>query len=167
MAIDESISGCPFLDCTLRIFDACSDFISTRDFWHVDYDDWFILIEDSNAMISSVFHWYIRLKHWHAGLLMIDLIVSISTLTLILSWLFWSLHMHTLTTVHHFDSTCWSTCRYIILIIFEHDVYITIHLIIVFSLILCVDMMIYLSFAWLRVAWLLSSAWLHAACLCG
>ena len=28
-------------------------------------------------------------------------------------------------------------------------------------------LMIYLSFAWLRVAWLLSFAWLRAACLCG
>ena len=63
--------------------------------WHVDCVDWFILIEDSDAVISSVFHWYIRLRHWHAGLLMIDLIA------LLLSWLFWSLHMHTLTTVHH------------------------------------------------------------------
>ena len=63
--------------------------------WHVDCVDWFILIEDSDAMISSVFHWYICLRHWHVGLLMIDLIA------LLLSWLFWSLHMHTLTTVHH------------------------------------------------------------------
>ena len=50
---------------------------------------------------SSVFHWYIRLRHWHVGLLMIDLIALLSTLTLILPWLFWSLHMHTLTTVYH------------------------------------------------------------------
>ena len=69
--------------------------------WHVNCVDWFILIEDSDAMISSVFHWYIRLRHWHAGLLMIDLIASISTLILILPCLFWSLHMHTLTTVYH------------------------------------------------------------------
>ena len=69
--------------------------------WHVDCVDWFILIEDSDAMISSVFHWYIRLRLWHARLLMIDLIALLSTLTLILPWLFWSLHMHTLTTVYH------------------------------------------------------------------
>ena len=69
--------------------------------WHVDRVDWFILIEDSDTMISSVFHWYIRLRLWHVVLLMIDLIALLGTLTLILSWLFWSLHMHTLTTVHH------------------------------------------------------------------
>ena len=50
--------------------------------------------------------------------------------------------------------TCWFTCLYSILIVFEHDIWITVYLIVVFSLILCVDMMIYLSFAWLRVAWL-------------
>ena len=32
MAFGESISGYSSLDCTLRMFDACSDFISTRDF---------------------------------------------------------------------------------------------------------------------------------------
>ena len=74
--------------------------------------------------------------------------------------------MHTLTTVYrlawHVDSfACilfWSS--------FEHDVCITIHLIVVFSLILCVDMMIYLSIAWLHVAWLPFSAWLSVACSC-
>ena len=69
--------------------------------WHVDYDDRFILIEDSDTMFSSVFHWCIRLRHWHAGLLMIDLITLFSTLILILSWLLWSLHMHALTIVYH------------------------------------------------------------------
>ena len=74
--------------------------------------------------------------------------------------------MHTLTTVYrlawHVDSfACilfWSS--------FEHAVCITIHLIVVFSLILCVDMMIYLSIAWLHVAWLPFSAWLSVACSC-
>ena len=70
-------------------------------FWHVDYVDWLVLIEDSDAVFSPVLHWYIRLRYWHVGSLMIDLIALLSTLTLILSWLFWSLHMHTLTTVYH------------------------------------------------------------------
>ena len=106
--------------------------------WHVDRVDWFILIEDSDAMISSVFHWYIRLRLWHARLLMIDLIALLSMLTLILSWLFWSLHMHTLTTVHH---STWHADP-LVGILFDHlwacYLGITIHLIVVFSLILCV-----------------------------
>ena len=106
--------------------------------WHVDRVDWFVLIKDSDAMIFSVFHWYIRLRHWHVGSLMIDLIALLSTLTLILSWLFWSLHMHTLTTVYHsawhVDSlTCilfWSSLSMMFVSPFV--------LIVVFSLILCV-----------------------------
>ena len=106
--------------------------------WH-DWLDWsIILIGDSDTVIFFVLHWYIRLRHWHAGLLMIDLIALLSTLTLILSWLFWSLHMHTLTTVHH-------STRHadpLVGILFDHlwacYLGITIHLIVVFSLILCV-----------------------------
>ena len=64
------------------------------------------------------------------------------------------------------DLTCWFSDLYIILIVFEHDDCITIHLIVVFSLILCVDMMIYLSIAWLHVTWLPFSAWLSVACSC-
>ena len=44
---------------------------------------------------------HIHLRFWHAGLLMIDLIALLSVLILILAWSFWSLHMHTLTTVYH------------------------------------------------------------------
>ena len=50
-----------------------------------------------------------------------------------------------------FDLMDWFSCLYIILIVFEHDVCITIHL---DYHILCVDMVIYLYFAWLCVAWL-------------
>ena len=93
--------------------------------WHVDCVDWFILIEDSDAMISSVFHWYIRLRLWHARLLMIDLIALLSTLTLI----FFMIVLITSHAYTHyctsFDSTCWSTCGYIILIILEHVVFVS------------------------------------------
>ena len=106
--------------------------------WH-DWLDWsIILIGDSDTVIFFVLHWYIRLRHWHAGLLMIDLITLFSTLILILSWLLWSLHMHALTTVHH-------STRHadpLVGILFDHlwacYLGITIHLIVVFSLILCV-----------------------------
>ena len=84
----------------LMSLETCMDIIFiwalTCWFWWL-----FILIGAFDVMISSVFHWYIRLRHWHAGLLMIDLITLFSTLILILSWLLWSLHMHTLTTVYH------------------------------------------------------------------
>ena len=87
-------------------------------------------------------------------IILIDLIASLSTLTLILSWLFWSPHMHTLTTVYHLawhvDSlVCvlsWSSLSMMFISPFV--------LIVIVSLILCVDMVIYLRFAWLCVAWL-------------
>ena len=80
----------------------------------------------------------IHLRFWHAGLLMVDLIVLLSVLILILAWLSWSLHMHTLTIVYHsawhVDSlTCilfWSSLSMMFASLFV--------LIVVFSLILCV-----------------------------
>ena len=80
---------------------------------------------------------------------------------------FWSPHMHTLTTVYRLAWYVDSLACILFWSSFEHDVCITIPLIVVFSLILCVDMMIYLSTAWLHVAWLPSSAWLSVACSCG
>ena len=80
----------------------------------------------------------IHLSFWHAGLLMIDLIALLSVLILILPWLFWSPHMHTLTTVYHLvghvDSfACilsWSSLSMMFISLFV--------LIFIFSLILCV-----------------------------
>ena len=81
---------------------------------------------------------YIHLRFWHAGLLMIDLIALLSTLILILPWLFWSLHMHTLATVYHSTRHTdplvwilfWSSLSMMFVSLFVP--------IVVFSLILCV-----------------------------
>ena len=67
-----------------------------------------------------------------------------------------------------FDLTCWSTCWYIILIILERVVFVSLFiLIVVFSLILCVHWW----YIWALPDCVLhdcpSSAWLHVACLCG
>ena len=110
---------------------------------------------------------HIHLRFWHAGLLMIDLIALLSVLILILAWLFWSLHMHTLTTVYHsawhVDSlTCilfWSSLSMMFVSLFV--------LIVVFSLILCVHWW----YIWALPDCVLHDcpplAWLHVACLCG
>ena len=88
-----------------------------------------------------------------------------SALILIFPWLFWSLHMRTLTTVYHsvwhVDSlTCilsWSS--------FEHDVHIAIH---PDSCSFCVDMSdISCTLLDCMTRDCLPSAWLHVACLCG
>ena len=71
---------------------------------------------------------HIHLRFWHARLLMIDLIALLSVLILILAWLFCSLHMHRLTIVHRLTCCVVFSDLHIILIIFEHDVCITIHL---------------------------------------
>ena len=84
-------------------------------------------------------------------LILIDHFVLLSALILILPWLFWSLHMHTLTTVYHsvwhVDSLAcilpWSS--------FEHDVCITIRL---DRHSLCGLEWYILYSAWPHVAWL-------------
>ena len=163
----DCIGRLSWLEILTQWFSLCFIDIFVWEIWHVDRVDGFILIEDSDAMISSVFHWYIRLKHWHAGLLMIDLIVSISTLTLILSWLFWSLHMHTLTTVYHstwhadplVGILFWSFLSVLSLYHYPSDRHILAYLVWTW--------VIYLYSAWLYGAWLLSFVCLRAACLCG
>ena len=57
----------------------------------------------------------------------IDHFVLLSTLILILPWLFWSLHMHTLTTVHHSACCVISLACILSWSSFEHDVHIAIH----------------------------------------
>ena len=109
----------------------------------------------------------IHLGFWHAGLLMIDLIASLSVLILILAWLFWSLHMHTLTIAYHSAWHIDSLTCILFWIVFEHDVCITI----------CLDCRI---LAYLVCTWVVypalpdcmmhdcpPSAWLHVVCLCG
>ena len=105
---------------------------------------------------------HIHLRFWRAGLLMIDLITLLSTLILILLWLFWSLHMHTLTLVYHlawhvYSLTCvlsWSS--------FEHDVRTVIHP--DSCSFLCGHEWYILYSAWLYDAWLPSSC-VIACCL--
>ena len=97
-------------------------------------------------------------------IILIDHFVLLSTLILILPWLFWSLHMRTLTTVHHsayyVDSLAcilpWSS--------FEHDVCITI----------CLDRHSLCGLEWYTCTLLdcmvhdyPSFVWLHVACPCG
>ena len=127
-----------------------------------------ILVGDSNIASFLMLHWYICMRYltcwlwdWLSWLripmscfllcfidvfvwdidmpiILITLIVLLSILTLISSWLFWSLHMHTLTTIHHsawhvVSLTCilfWSSLSMMFVSLFV--------LIVVFSLILCV-----------------------------
>ena len=156
MVIDRTISGYPFLDCTLRMFDACSDFISTRDF-----DMSIVLIDLSWLRIPMPwfllrFTDYICLLHRHCWFILTDHIASLITFTRILPWLFWSLHMHTLPTVYHstwhVDSlTCilfWSSLSMMSVSLFVLSA--------LFSLILCGHEWFILYSAWLYDAWLFS-----------
>ena len=109
----------------------------------------------------------IHSRFWHAGLSMIDLIALISTLILILPCLFWSLHMHTLTTVYH---STWHvdslTCN-TVLTVFEHDVCITIRLDCrIFAYLVCI-WVIYPALPDCMMHDYPPSAWLHVVCLCG
>ena len=88
----------------------------------------------SDACLEVVFIWvFDMLDYWW-----LNLIALLSVLILILAWLFWSLHMHTLTNAYHsawhVDSlTCilfWSSSSRMFVPLFV--------LIVVFSLILCV-----------------------------
>ena len=112
--------------------------------------------------MSYSFEIFDMLDYWW-----LNLIALFSVLILILAWLFWSLHMRTLTTVYH---SAWHvdflTCI-LILIVFEHDFCITIH----FDC--CI--LAYLVCTWWYI-WALPDcvshdcppfAWLCAACLCG
>ena len=116
---------------------ACLDVISIWDF------DMLIMLTDLSWLRFPipwfyVLRWYIRLRHRHVGLLLIDRLILLSTLIPILLWLFWSLHMHTLTSVYHLarhvDSficiLSWSSLSMMFVSLFI--------LIVVYSLILCV-----------------------------
>ena len=60
-------------------------------------------------------------------IILIDHFVLLSALILILPWLFWSLHMHTLTIVHHLACCVVSLACILSWSSFEHDVHIAIH----------------------------------------
>ena len=92
-------------------------------------------IEDYfDACLDVTFIWdFDVLDYWW-----LNLIALLSVLILILAWLFWSLHMHTLTTVYHsawhVDSlTCKLFCSSLSMMFVPLFI-----LIVVFSLILCV-----------------------------
>ena len=98
-------------------------------------------------------------------IILIDHFVLLSALILIFPWLFWSLHMHTLTIVYHsiwhVDSLAcilsWSS--------FEHDVHIAIHP--GSCSFLCGHEWYTCTLLDCMVHDCLPSAWLHVACPCG
>ena len=154
MAFDWTISGCPFLDRTLRIFDACSDFISTWDFdtsivlidlyWLRILMPWFLLC------FIDIFVWDIdMLDYWWLILLLClarwpwfyhdcsDHFTCIHSLLYIIRL---DMLIHLL--VYYFDHP-WACCFCI-----------TIHLDCCILAYLVCTLMIYLRFVWLPVAWL-------------
>ena len=98
--------------------------------------------------------------------ILIDHFVLLSTLILILPWLFWSLHMHTLTAVYH---STWHvdslTCN-TVSTISEHDVRITIRLDCrILAYLVCI-WVIYPALPDCMMHDCPPFARLHAACLC-
>ena len=85
-------------------------------------------------------------------LILIDHFVLLSALILILPWLFWSLHMHTLTTVYHSAWHVDSLACILFWSSFEHDVHIAIHP--DSCSFLCGHEWYIQYFAWLYGAWL-------------
>ena len=118
-----------------------------------------ILIEDSDV---SIFLCFIAISIWDITML-IDYLVCLSIVTLILPWLFCSLHMYRFIVVYHLTwwvnslacTLSWSSLSMLSLSQF------------ILIVITCMwTWVIYLYFAWLYVAWLPSSVWLYVACLC-
>ena len=120
MTFDESISEYLSLDCTLGVFVACLDIA----LWH-----WYDCLSWLGLRLSFFLRFIARLV-WYIDMpIIIDCSSCFAWYSDFVSpWLFWSLHMHTLTTVYHSawhvnSLTCilsWSSS--------EHDVRITIHL---------------------------------------
>ena len=128
MAFDESVSGYLSLDCTLRVPDIIGCMIgycTHLGHWYADYDDrlpWFGLPMLRFFLCITA----ISIRDTDMLVALIDYLALFSIVTLILSCLFWPLHMHTLAIVYrsawHVDYlTCilfWSS--------FEHNVCIVI-----------------------------------------
>ena len=121
-----------------------------------------ILIEDFDV---SIFLCFIAISIWDFIMLivLIDYLVCLSIVTLILPWLFCSLHMYRFIVVYHLTwwvnslacTLSWSSLSMLSLSQF------------ILIVITCMwTWVIYLYFAWLYVAWLPSSVWLHVAYLC-
>ena len=123
-----------------------------------------ILIGAFDAVFFSMLHCYICLRHWHAGLLLIDYLTLLSISTLILPWLFWSPCMYRFIVVYHL--TWWVDSHACIL--FWSSSSITSVSLFILIVISCV-------WTWWYTYTLLdcmlhdcpSSTWLHGTCLCG
>ena len=132
------ISGCPYLDCVLRVFDACLDVIFIWDF------DMLIVLTDL-SWLGLQMPWFF---------FYVSLIYLFETLT---CWLYWLILLHRLAHWLWFCHDCFDhfACIHSPLYITRLDMLIlwlvyyfdhlwaccpciTIHLIVVFSLILCV-----------------------------
>ena len=146
MTFDESISGYSLLDCTLRV----PEFSLGTLTWLIgliDYLDW--RFWHSDFLCASLIYLF---EIFDMLIILIDHFVLLSALILILPWLFWSLHMHTLTAVHHSAGYVVFSDLYILSIVFEHGVYI-------YRFFICLSWfvwtwVIYLYSAWLYGAWL-------------
>ena len=146
--------------------DACLGVCFYLEHWHVDYDaclswlripmPWFFLcfIDIFVWDIDMLDYWWLIisycLAHWFwffhdcsNHFTCIHSLLYITQLDMLILWL-----------VYYFDRL-WAWCLY------YYSSWSS------YSRLSCVYMMIYLSFAWLRVAWLPSSPWLYVACLCG
>ena len=136
--------------------------ISTYWLWWLIYLNWDFRCHDFSCF-TDIFVCYIDI----VDLYRLILLLCLAYLLWFFPWLIWSLHMHRLATIYHSTRhtdplVCilfWSSLSMMFVSPFV--------LIIIFSLILCVYMMIYLIFVWLHVAWLSSSVWLHVVYLCG
>ena len=135
MAFHGSISGYLSLDCTLRVFAIIGRMLGHcihLRHWYVDYDGWFVLIEDSVIATSSVLHWYICLRYlicWLWWLICLDwgfwdiyfLCASLLYLFRILTfWLYRLLILFRLAWwFWFFPWLFWSPCMYGFIIIYH------------------------------------------------
>ena len=76
--------------------DACLGVCFYLGHWHVDYDDYLSWLWRFFPCFIAIFVWDIDML-----IMLIDHLTLLSIVTLIFPCLFWSLHMHTLTTVYH------------------------------------------------------------------
>ena len=150
--IDMLIMMIVYLSWAFRLlrFFPCFIAIFVWDIWHADYDDWFILIEDSEIAIFFVLHCHIRLRYWHADC--IDcLSISLSIVILIFAMIVLiALHVR-IPCYTSFDLTCRLSGLYILLIVWAWCLY---HYSSWLSQLVCIHEWYILYSAWLYGAWL-------------
>ena len=120
-------SVCLTFDCTLRTLNVIGCMVGYcvhLGHWHADYADWlsWLRILMYRFFCASLLYPLGTLTCWLCYL------AYLSIVTLILPWYFCSPYMYRLTCCISFDLMCWFSCSYIILIIFEHAVFVPIHL---------------------------------------